>query len=134
MRESAECSQAVLDYAVAHHLTPFISMQNDYNLFYREDEHEMLPTLKVCINRICDSLLDSLLQYLDVSFLPLTSLVHGAMTMPLDQQLALSSDNMCVSSSLPCVPIHLLAQVPRRMQGMAQYDHHQVTRWSSLLF
>ncbi|KAK0500363.1 NADP-dependent oxidoreductase domain-containing protein [Armillaria luteobubalina] len=51
---------------------------NDYNLLYHQDEHEMMPTLK----------------YLDVSFLPLNSLVHGAMTMPLDQQLALPSDNL----------------------------------------
>ncbi|KAK0448656.1 aryl-alcohol dehydrogenase [Armillaria borealis] len=66
------------NHAIVNHLTPFISMQNDYNLLYREDENEMLPTLK----------------YLDVPFIPLTSLVHGAMTMPLDQQLALPSDNM----------------------------------------
>ncbi|KAK0194936.1 NADP-dependent oxidoreductase domain-containing protein [Armillaria mellea] len=69
---------AMQNYAVDNGLTPFISMQNDYNLIYHEDEYEMMPTLK----------------HLDVSFLPLDSLVHGAMTMPLDQQLALPSDNM----------------------------------------
>jgi aryl-alcohol dehydrogenase-like predicted oxidoreductase len=35
------------DYAIANNLTPFISMQNHYNLLYREEEREMFPTLKV---------------------------------------------------------------------------------------
>ncbi|KAM6493154.1 Aldo/keto reductase [Amanita muscaria] len=34
------------NYAIAHNLTPFISMQNYYNLLYREEEREMFPTLK----------------------------------------------------------------------------------------
>lgn len=37
-----------LGYAISNNLTPFIIMQNNYNLLYREDEHEMMPTLKVC--------------------------------------------------------------------------------------
>jgi aryl-alcohol dehydrogenase-like predicted oxidoreductase len=36
------------DYAITNKLTPFISMQNHYNLIYREEEREMFPTLKVC--------------------------------------------------------------------------------------
>jgi hypothetical protein len=39
-----ECS---VDYAINNKLTPFISMQNHYNLVYREEEREMFPTLKV---------------------------------------------------------------------------------------
>lgn len=35
------------DYAITHNLTPFISMQNHYNILYREEEREMMPTLKV---------------------------------------------------------------------------------------
>lgn len=35
------------DYAITHNLTPFISMQNHYNVLYREEEREMMPTLKV---------------------------------------------------------------------------------------
>lgn len=35
------------DYAIQNKLTPFISMQNHYNLVYREEEREMFPTLKV---------------------------------------------------------------------------------------
>lgn len=37
----------LLDYAIQNNLTPFISMQNHYNLVYREEEREMMPTLKV---------------------------------------------------------------------------------------
>ena len=36
-----------LDYAITHNLTPFVSMQNHYSLLYREEEREMMPTLKV---------------------------------------------------------------------------------------
>jgi len=37
-----------IDYAINNKLTPFISMQNHYSLVYREEEREMMPTLKVC--------------------------------------------------------------------------------------
>ncbi|KAK0194933.1 aryl-alcohol dehydrogenase [Armillaria mellea] len=63
-------------YAVANHLTPFISMQNDYNLLYREDEKEMLPTLK----------------YLGVGSMPWTTLARGAMVLTLDEQFSLLYD------------------------------------------
>ena len=36
-----------IDFAVNNKLTPFISMQNHYNLLYREEEREMMPLLKV---------------------------------------------------------------------------------------
>jgi aryl-alcohol dehydrogenase-like predicted oxidoreductase len=35
------------NYAITNRLTPFISMQNHYNVLYREEEREMFPTLKV---------------------------------------------------------------------------------------
>ncbi|EAL22239.1 hypothetical protein CNBC3770 [Cryptococcus deneoformans B-3501A] len=35
------------DYAINNRLTPFISMQNFYNACYREEEREMIPTLKM---------------------------------------------------------------------------------------
>ena len=41
------------DYAIKHNLTPFISMQNQYSLVYREEEREMFPTLKVNIFSQC---------------------------------------------------------------------------------
>jgi len=34
------------NYAITHNLTPFISMQNHHSLIYREEEREMMPTLK----------------------------------------------------------------------------------------
>ncbi|KAJ7154925.1 Aldo keto reductase [Mycena crocata] len=37
---------AMQNYAINNHLTPFISMQNQYSLVYREEEREMFPTLK----------------------------------------------------------------------------------------
>ncbi|KAK0474320.1 hypothetical protein EDD18DRAFT_1090806 [Armillaria luteobubalina] len=80
-------------YAVANHLTPFISMQSDYNLFYREDEHEMFPTLKVRINRICESFPDDPCQYFGVGSIPWTSLARGAMVMTLDERFAMPYDD-----------------------------------------
>ncbi|KAK7692873.1 hypothetical protein QCA50_004508 [Cerrena zonata] len=38
---------AMQNYAITNKLTPFISMQNHYNLAYREEEREMFPTLKM---------------------------------------------------------------------------------------
>ncbi|TBU29252.1 Aldo/keto reductase [Dichomitus squalens] len=38
---------AMQNYALKNNLTPFISMQNHYNLLYREDERELFPTLKL---------------------------------------------------------------------------------------
>ncbi|CAE6392158.1 unnamed protein product, partial [Rhizoctonia solani] len=35
------------NYAIANKLTPFISVQNHYNLIYREEEREMVPTIKM---------------------------------------------------------------------------------------
>ncbi|KAF5346739.1 hypothetical protein D9756_010441 [Leucocoprinus leucothites] len=37
---------AMQNYAISNNLTPFITMQNHYNLVYREEEREMMPTLK----------------------------------------------------------------------------------------
>ncbi|KAK1924492.1 NADP-dependent oxidoreductase domain-containing protein [Papiliotrema laurentii] len=38
---------AMQNYAINNKLTPFISMQNFHNAAYREEEREMLPTLKL---------------------------------------------------------------------------------------
>ncbi|KDQ07839.1 hypothetical protein BOTBODRAFT_592934 [Botryobasidium botryosum FD-172 SS1] len=38
---------AMQNYAITNKLTPFISMQNHYNLLYREEEREMHPTMKL---------------------------------------------------------------------------------------
>lgn len=47
MNDHLVTDSEILDYAISHNLTPFISMQNHYNLIYREEEREMFPTLKV---------------------------------------------------------------------------------------
>ena len=44
---SAIAYTSLIDYAITHNLTPFISMQNHYSLIYREEEREMFPTLEV---------------------------------------------------------------------------------------
>ncbi|KAJ7170885.1 aryl-alcohol dehydrogenase [Mycena crocata] len=58
------------NYAINNGLTPFISMQNHYNMLYREDEREMLPTLK----------------HFGVGAIPWSPLARGALTRPLDTQ------------------------------------------------
>lgn len=57
------------NYAIANKLTPFISMQNHYNLLYREEEREMFPTLKM----------------LGVGAIPWSPLARGLLTRPLGQ-------------------------------------------------
>ncbi|KZV66882.1 Aldo/keto reductase [Peniophora sp. CONT] len=57
------------DYAIANKLTPFISMQNHYNLAYREEEREMMPTLK----------------HFGVGCIPWSPLARGLLTRPFSQ-------------------------------------------------
>ncbi|KAJ6564006.1 NADP-dependent oxidoreductase domain-containing protein [Mycena capillaripes] len=61
---------AMQNYAIANKLTPFISMQNHYNLLYREEEREMVPTLK----------------HFGVGSIPWSSIARGALSRPLSQQ------------------------------------------------
>ncbi|GJJ08939.1 hypothetical protein Clacol_003159 [Clathrus columnatus] len=58
------------DYAINNKLTPFISMQNHYSLIYREEEREMMPTLK----------------YFGVGCIPWSPLGRGLLTRPLSEQ------------------------------------------------
>ncbi|KAJ7476026.1 Aldo/keto reductase [Mycena latifolia] len=60
------------NYAIANNLTPFISMQNHYNMLYREEEREMMPTLK----------------HFGVGAIPWSPLARGALTRPLVTQQA----------------------------------------------
>jgi len=62
--------QAMQNYAISHNLTPFISMQNHYNLVYREEEREMYPTLKM----------------FGVGSIPWSPLARGLLTRPLSKQ------------------------------------------------
>jgi len=61
---------AMQDYAIHNKLTPFISMQNHYNLLYREEEREVMPTLKL----------------FGVGSIPWSPLARGLLTRPLTDQ------------------------------------------------
>ncbi|KAI0059635.1 aryl-alcohol dehydrogenase [Artomyces pyxidatus] len=58
------------NHAIANNLTPFISMQNQYSLVYREEEREMMPTLK----------------HFGVGSIPWSPLARGAVTRPLGER------------------------------------------------
>jgi len=57
---------AMQNYAINNKLTPFISMQNHYNLIYREEEREMFPSLK----------------HFGVGAIPYSPLARGRVTRP----------------------------------------------------
>jgi aryl-alcohol dehydrogenase-like predicted oxidoreductase len=57
---------AMQNYAISHNLTPFILMQNHYSLIYREEEREMMPTLK----------------HFGVASIPWSALAKGVLTRP----------------------------------------------------
>ncbi|KAG8742574.1 hypothetical protein FRC10_001239 [Ceratobasidium sp. 414] len=61
---------AMQNYAIANKLTPFISMQNYYSLTHREEEREMMPTLKM----------------LGVGCIPWSPLARGRLARPLSEQ------------------------------------------------
>lgn len=61
---------AMQNYAITNKLTPFISMQNHYNMLYREEEREMFPTLKM----------------LGVGAIPWSPLARGLLTRPLGEE------------------------------------------------
>ncbi|CAE6480094.1 unnamed protein product [Rhizoctonia solani] len=60
---------AMQNYAINNNLTPFISMQNHYNLLYREEEREMIPTLKM----------------FGVGMIPWSPLARGTLARPFDE-------------------------------------------------
>ena len=80
---------APADYAINNGLTPFISMQNQYSLVYREEEREMFPTLKVST---CTPLLSTVLmraprmQLFGVGSIPWSPLARGLLTRPLTEK------------------------------------------------
>jgi hypothetical protein len=71
-------------YAVQKKLTPFISMQNHYNLLYREEEREMMPTLKVwhCIIVVERQYVLTILQHFGVGSIPWSPLARGRVCRP----------------------------------------------------
>lgn len=75
------------NYAINNKLTPFISMQNHYNLVYREEEREMLPMLK----------------HFGVGCIPWSPLARGVLTRPISK----AKESARVASDL-CVPFSFL--------------------------
>ncbi|KZP19500.1 Aldo keto reductase [Athelia psychrophila] len=61
---------AMQNYAISHNLTPFIAMQNQLSLAYREEEREMMPTLK----------------HFGVGSIPWSPLARGLLTRPIGEQ------------------------------------------------
>lgn len=61
-----------MGYAINNNLTPFISTQNHYNLVYREEESEILPTLKM----------------FGVGAIPWSPLARGILTRPFERRTA----------------------------------------------
>ncbi|CAE6525431.1 unnamed protein product [Rhizoctonia solani] len=60
---------AMQNYAINNNLTPFISMQNHHSLLYREEEREMIPTLKM----------------FGVGMIPWSPLARGLLTRPFNE-------------------------------------------------
>jgi len=70
--------QAMQNYAITNKLTPFVSMQNHYNLLYREEEREMFPTLKL----------------FGVGAIPWSPVARGLLTRPLSENTARSKSDI----------------------------------------
>lgn len=70
------------DYALNNYLTPFITVETDYNLLYREDENELFPTLK----------------YLGISSVPWSTLARGAVVRPLNREQSQLADSQNVEN------------------------------------
>ncbi|KAH9938838.1 Aldo/keto reductase [Epithele typhae] len=68
---------AMQNYAITNKLTPFISMQNHYSLLYREEEREMMPTLKM----------------FGVGAIPWSPLARGLLTHPFDEKTARTTED-----------------------------------------
>jgi len=65
------------NYAINNRLTPFVGMQNHYNLLYREEERDMMPTLK----------------HFGVGSIPWSPLARGALTRPLGERTIRTDDD-----------------------------------------
>ncbi|TFY81232.1 hypothetical protein EWM64_g2781 [Hericium alpestre] len=77
-------------YALIHNLTPFIAMQDQYSLLYREEEREMLPTLKVS-SLLSRPVRCSLAPAFRCGVYALVALARGLLTHPLEEKTYRSS-------------------------------------------
>lgn len=74
---------AMQSYAIQNNLTPFISMQNQYSLIYREEEREMMPLLK----------------HLGVGCIPWSPLARGTLCRPWDEKSVRSESDFRVAKT-----------------------------------
>ncbi|KAK0495475.1 aryl-alcohol dehydrogenase [Armillaria luteobubalina] len=101
------------NYALNHRLTPFVTVENDYNLLYREDENELFPTLK----------------HFGVTSLPWSTLASGAVILPLHQQLITLANIRYVCDSYICRRIILLTPLPiSRVEEIARRRNITMTQ------
>ncbi|KAF8500808.1 Aldo/keto reductase [Russula emetica] len=89
-------------YAINNHLTPFISMQNHYNLVYREEELEMMPTLR----------------HFGVGSIPWSPLARGALTRPLGERTTRADNDSSFLSPLADEPGN--QEVVKRVEELAK--------------
>ncbi|KZP10787.1 Aldo/keto reductase [Athelia psychrophila] len=85
---------AMQNYAISHNLTPFIAMQNQLSLAYREEEREMMPTLK----------------HFGVGSIPWSPLARGLLTRPIGEQTKRAETD-------PSVPKYLKVEGDKEMVG-----------------
>ena len=100
--------------AETHGWTPFVSMQNHYNLIYREEEREMLP----------------LCQDQGVGVIPWSPLARGRLTRPWDEDAAVVDKVLALAEQRGVAPAQvalawLLAQpaVTSPIVGVTQPEH-----------
>ncbi|KAJ7197062.1 Aldo/keto reductase [Mycena rebaudengoi] len=94
---------AMQNYAINNGLTPFISMQNQYSLVYREEEREMMP----------------LLDMFGVGSIPWSPLARGALSRPLAKQTDTSRGSSDVLPSTFYVSSDANKEVVRRVEQVA---------------
>ncbi|KAJ7279174.1 NADP-dependent oxidoreductase domain-containing protein [Mycena rebaudengoi] len=90
-------------YAITNGLTPFISMQNQYSLVYREEEREMMP----------------LLDMFGVGSIPWSPLARGALSRPLAKQTDTNRGSSDVLPSTFYVSSDANKEVVRRAEQVA---------------
>ncbi|CDO77777.1 hypothetical protein BN946_scf185041.g9 [Trametes cinnabarina] len=101
--------QQMQNYAIQNNLTPFISMQNHYNLLYREEEREMFPTLKI----------------FGVGAIPWSPLGRGLLTRPLKEETIRTKSDGFVQmlnrmSTLPAIVSRVEELAKKKGVSMAQ--------------
>ncbi|KAF8328980.1 aryl-alcohol dehydrogenase [Amanita rubescens] len=95
---------AMQSYAISNKLTPFISMQNHYNLVYREEEREMMPTLK----------------HFGVGSIPWSSLANGILTRPAGTRTQRSEVDRYISAYITGAGADVTSKIVERVEEVAK--------------